>query len=70
MIPGVNHVSSFPKSAPIKQSDTKAAIKSKSLPSNKNNEQFNIKCPWAEGNFVTPFNCNVNGEPWGTPSEK
>jgi len=69
MTPGVNNLSSFSKSAHIKQSDTKAT-KSKSLPPNKNNEHFYIKCPWAEGNFVTPFNCNVNGEPWGTPSEK
>lgn len=70
MTPGVNNVSLFPKSAIKKQPSTQPTIKSKPSPPNKNNEHFYIKCPWAEGNFVTPFNCNVNGDPWGTPSEK
>ena len=70
MTPGVNNVSSFPKSAHIKQSDAIVTNKSKSSPPKNKYGGFYRKCDWIEGNFATPFDCNVNGDPWGTPSEK
>ncbi|MEC8677848.1 MAG: hypothetical protein VXX85_03230 [Candidatus Margulisiibacteriota bacterium] len=70
MTPGVNNVSSFPKSANIKQSDAKVTNHSKSSPPKNNHGDFYRKCDWIEGGFATPFDCNVYGKPWGTPSEK
>jgi len=70
MTPGVNNVSSFPISAHIKQSDTKTTNESKPSPLKNKGGDVYTQCDWVEGGIATPFDCNVYGKPWGTPSEK
>jgi hypothetical protein len=52
------------------QPNNQSHTKRKPLPAENNNGNRDINCRWMEGGIATPFNCNVNGDPWGTPSEK